>query len=60
MIPAWALNRPLNVCVSTNCAPGSASSARMNIAMTPAIRKKLNVVTRYWTPITLWSVLTRK
>ena len=32
----------------------------MNIAMTPAIRKKLNVVTRYWTPITLWSVLTRK
>ena len=28
--------RPLNVCVSTNCIPGCASSARKNIAMKPA------------------------
>ena len=52
--------RPLNVCESTNWSPGCASSARKNIAMSPPIVKKTNVVTRYWTPITLWSVLTRK
>jgi hypothetical protein len=52
--------RPLNVWVSTNCMPGRASSARMNIAMRPAATKKKMVVTTYWTPITLWSVLTLK
>ena len=52
--------RPLNVCESTNWSPGWASSARKNIAIRPATVKKKNVVTRYWTPITLWSVLTRK
>ena len=51
---------PLNVCVSKNCMPGFASSARTSIASRPPIRKKTTVVTRYWTPITLWSVLTRK
>ncbi len=52
--------RPLNVCVSTNCRSGLASSARKIIAEKPPIVKKTNVVTRYWTPITLWSVLTLK
>ena len=51
---------PLNVFVSTYCMPGRASSARMNIAISPAATKKKTVVTRYWIPITLWSVLTRK
>ena len=51
---------PLNVWLSTNCIPGRASSARMIIASRPAITKKKIVVTRYWIPITLWSVLTRK
>ncbi len=45
--------RPLNVCESTNWSPGCASSARKNIAMSPPIVKKTNVVTRYWIPITL-------
>ena len=44
---------PLNVCVSTNCMPGWASSARNSIAMNPPMTKKTNVVARYWTPITL-------
>ncbi len=52
--------RPLNVCESTNWRPGCASSARKNIAIRPPIMKNTNVVTRYWIPITLWSVLTRK
>ena len=45
--------RPLNVCVSTNWTSGLASSARKSIAEKPPIVKKTNVVTRYWTPITL-------
>ena len=53
-------NRPLNVCWSTYWIPGLASSARTSIASIPPVRKKKMVVTRYWTPITLWSVLTRK
>jgi hypothetical protein len=57
---AWTEKSPLNVLLSTNCIPGFASSARMNIAISPAATKKKIVVTRYWTPITLWSVLTRK
>ena len=52
--------RPLKVCVSMNCIPGCASSARKSIAISPPSTKKTNVVTRYWTPITLWSVLTLK
>ena len=52
--------RPLNVCGSTNWSPGCASSARKSIAMRPPIVKNTNVVTRYWIPMTLWSVLTRK
>ncbi len=43
-----------------NCVPGAASSARINIAISPARMKKTNVVTMYWMPMTLWSVLTRK
>jgi hypothetical protein len=57
---AWTETRPLNVCESTNRSPGCASSARKNIAMSPPIVKNTNVVTRYWIPITLWSVFTRK
>jgi hypothetical protein len=44
---------PLNVCESTNCRPGCASSARKIIAMRPPSTKNTNVVTRYWMPITL-------
>ncbi len=51
---------PLKVCVSTYCISGCASSARKSIAISPPAMKKTNVVTRYWTPITLWSVLTLK
>ena len=45
--------RPLNVCVSMNCIPGCASSARKIIAISPPSTKNVNVVTRYCTPITL-------
>ena len=45
--------RPLKVCVSTNCIPGCASSARKIIAISPPSTKNVNVVTRYCTPITL-------
>ena len=48
------------LCVSKNCIPGWASSARNSIARKPPTRKKKKVVTRYWIPITLWSVLTLK
>ena len=37
-----------------------ASSARKSIARKPQKMKKKKVVTRYWIPITLWSVLTLK
>ena len=57
---AWTETRPLYSCGSRYCAPGFASSARKTIAIRPPARKKKIVVTRYWTPITLWSVLTRK
>jgi len=50
----------LKTWLPTYCMPGRASSARMIIAVKPAATKKKIVVTRYWTPITLWSVLTRK
>ena len=53
-------NSPLKSWLSTNCIPGCASSARIIIASSPAITKKKIVVTRYWIPITLWSVLIRK
>ena len=44
---------PLNVCGSKICVPGRASSARTSSASMPPTRKKKNVVTMYWTPITL-------
>ena len=53
-------NRPLYVCGSKYWIPGRASSARTSSASMPPMMKKNIVVTRYWTPITLWSVLTRK
>ncbi len=57
---AWTENSPLNVLESTNCRPGCASSARMTMASMPPTNMKKNDVTTYWTPMTLWSVLTRK
>ena len=39
---------------------GVISSARMNIAFSPAMRKKKSTVTKYWRPTTLWSVHSRK
>ncbi len=53
-------NRPLYCSGVTNCIPGWASSARISIASRPPTSRKKNEVTVYWTPITLWSVFTRK
>ena len=60
MIAACAEKRLLNCEGSTIWVPGWASSARMIIAIEPPTKKKKKVVTRYWIPITLWSVLTLK
>ena len=57
---AWTEMNPLNSWLSRYCIPGLASSARKIIAISPPARKKKIVVTTYWIPITLWSVLTRK
>jgi hypothetical protein len=57
---AWFDTSTLNVCGLKNWSPGCASSARKSIAKRPATQKKKIVVTTYWTPITLWSVLMRK
>ncbi len=57
---AWTENSPLNVLPSTKCEPGWASCARISIAIRPPTSRKKNELTRYWTPITLWSVLMRK
>ncbi len=51
---------PLKVCGSTTCIPGRASSARITSASIPPTSRKNRFVPRYWTPITLWSVLTLK
>ena len=51
---------PLYVCGSKKWFDGRASWTRTSIARNPPARKKKIVVTRYWTPMTLWSVLTRK
>ena len=53
MIAACVENIPLNRCGSTICVPGCASSARIPIAISPPMKKKTNVVTMYWMPITL-------
>ena len=47
----------MNVCGLKNWSPGCASSARKSIASRPPMQKKMIVVTTYWIPITLWSVL---
>ncbi len=52
--------RPLNVWVSTISDPEFASSARKTMASSPPMRKNRKLVTMYCTPMTLWSVLTRK
>jgi hypothetical protein len=57
---AWFEIRTLNVCGLKYCVPGSASSARNNIANRPPTRKKNSVVQRYCMPMTLWSVFGRK
>ena len=50
---AWTENSPLKVFGSTNWRPGSASSARISIAIRPPTNRKKNEVTVYWIPITL-------
>ncbi len=60
MITACVENRLLKVFASTIWVPGAASSARISIAISPPRKKKPTVVTTYWMPITLWSVLKRK
>ena len=57
---AWFETSTLNVCGLKNWSPGCASSARKSIASRPPMQKKMIVVTTYWIPITLWSVLIRK
>ena len=57
---AWVEKRLLKVPALTIWVPGCASSARISIAIRPPIRKKMNEVTMYWMPMTLWSVLTLK
>jgi hypothetical protein len=57
---AWSETSTLNVCGLKYCVPGLASSARKSMARKPPATKKKIVVTTYWTPITLWSVLMRK
>ena len=42
-----------------NCRPGRPSSARISIAMMPPAMKKTNDVTRYISPMVLWSVVRR-
>jgi len=39
---------------------GWASWARISSAISPPTSRKKNELTRYWIPITLWSVLIRK
>ena len=60
MSAACVEKRLLKMPGSTICVPGWASSARMIIAIRPPTKKKKKVVTRYWIPITLWSVLNLK
>ena len=57
---AWFETSTLNVCGLKNWSPGCASSARKSIASRPPTQKNTIVVTTYWIPITLWSVLIRK
>ena len=57
---AWTENSPLKVFALTKCEPGWASWARISIASRPPISRKMNELTVYWIPITLWSVLIRK
>ena len=59
-IDACAEKRPLYVFASTNWRPGAASSARTSIASRPPMNMKKNDRQTYWTPMTLWSVLTLK
>ncbi len=53
MIAAWVENSPLKTEGSTIWVPGCASSARMSIAISPPMKKKMKVVQMYWIPITL-------
>ena len=53
--------RPLKVFGSTNCLPGCGElGAHQHREQPPTNMKKKKVVTMYWMPMTLWSVLTRK
>ena len=39
---------------------GVSSSVRMNIAPSPPTKRNVRIITRYWSPMTLWSVVIRK
>ncbi len=43
-----------------NDGSGWSSSARMNMAPRPPMNRNARMTMRYWTPITLWSTLSRK
>ena len=57
MIVPCIVNSWLYCSGDRNCMPGRASSARMISASTPPNMKKVNDVTRYIRPISLWSVV---
>ncbi|CPU53933.1 Uncharacterised protein [Mycobacteroides abscessus subsp. abscessus] len=48
MVNSW-----LNCSLERNCSPGTASSARMNSAIKPPMRKNAKHATRYMMPINL-------
>ncbi len=53
MIVPCIVNSWLYCSLVSSCSPGLASSARMSSAITPPIRKKMNEVMRYISPIVL-------
>ena len=48
MVNSW-----LNCSLDRNCSPGSASSVRMNSAISPPMKKKMKQATQYMMPISL-------
>jgi len=53
MIVPCMVNNWLYCSLDKNCKPGRASSARINKAIKPPVRKNANEVTRYMIPIVL-------
>ena len=59
MIVPCIVNSWLYCSGDRNCIPGRANSARMVNAITPPMAKKMNDVTMYILPMSLWSVVRR-